>query len=350
MADHLKPTLTSTYSNFVAELDGRLDDVTVGFDPAVTTPINVPTNTIRWNSASNKWQKYDSSAWNDLTTSYAISISGNAGTVSNGLYSNGSYSNPSWLTSLDGSKINGSIAGNASTATKLATARNINGVAFDGSAAISVNTNSSLTFNTSGNGGISGSAFNGGSSLTVSYNTVGSPSTTGVNATGTWSINITGSAGSAATATDSTNTNNVAITNDVDSSATHYLYMGTGISGQNAVKVSSSKINFQPSSGDLTTAGNMTAYSDRRLKTDLEQIDNALDKLCDLTGYVFTRIDTGQRQTGLIAQDIEKVLPEAIGHNGEYMSVAYGNLAGLIVEAIKELRQEVNEIKLKINP
>jgi hypothetical protein len=349
MADHLKPTLTSTYSNFVAELDGRLDDVSAGFDPAVTTPTNVPTNTIRWNSSSNKWQKYNGTAWNDLTATYAISISGNAGTVTNGLYSNGSYSNPTWLTSLDGSKINGGIAGNAGTATRLATARNINGVAFDGSAAISVNTNSSLTFNTSGTGGVSGSSFNGGSSLTVSYNTVGAPSTSGANATGTWSISITGSASSATTATDSTNTTNVAVTDDVDSAATHYLYMGTGTTGQNPVKVSSSKINFQPSTGDLTTAGNMTAYSDRRLKTDLKQIDNALDKLCDLTGYVFTRIDTGQRQTGLIAQDIQKVLPEALGHNGEYMSVAYGNLAGLIVEAIKELREEVNEIKLKIN-
>ena len=347
MADHLKPTLTSTYSNFVAELDGRLDDVSAGFDPAVTTPINVPINTIRWNSASNKWQKYDGTAWNDLTATYSINISGNAGTVTNGLYSNASYSNPSWLTSLDGSKINGNIAGNASTATKLATPRNINGVAFDGSAAISVNTNNSLTFNTSGTGGISGSAFNGGGSLTVSYNTIGAPSISGVNATGTWSIDITGSA---ATATNSTNTTNVAITDDIGSSATHYLYMGTGTTGQNPVKISSSKINFQPSTGDLTTAGNMTAYSDRRLKTDLKQIDKALDKLCDLTGYVFTRTDTGQRQTGLIAQDVEKVLPEALGHNGEYMSVAYGNLAGLIVEAIKELRQQVNEIELKINP
>lgn len=350
MADHLKPTLTSTYSNFVAELDGRLDDVSAGFDPAVTTPTNVPTNTIRWNGASNKWQKYNGTSWNDLSTTYNISVSGNAGTVTNGLYSSGSYSNPTWLTSLDGSKINGGIAGNAGTATKLATARNINGVAFDGSAAISVNTSGALTFNTSGAGGTSGSAFNGGSSLTVSYNTIGAPSIGGMNATGTWSISVTGSASSATTAIDSTNTTNVAVTDDVDSVATHYLYMGTGTTGQNPVKVSSSKINFQPSTGDLTTAGNMTAYSDRRLKTDLKQIDNALDKLCDLTGYVFTRIDTGQRQTGLIAQDIEKVLPEALGHNGEYMSVAYGNLAGLIVEAIKELREEVNEIKLKINP
>ncbi len=55
MANHSLPTLTSTYTNFVSELDGRLDDLAVGLDPAVTTATNVPTNSVRWNSASNLW-------------------------------------------------------------------------------------------------------------------------------------------------------------------------------------------------------------------------------------------------------------------------------------------------------
>lgn len=348
MADHSKPTLTSTYANFVSELDGRLDDVSAGFDPAVTSATNVSTNTIRWNSASSKWQKYNGSAWNDLSATYSISITGNAGTVTNGIYTTGSYADPTWITSIAGSKVSGSISGNSGTATKLATARNINGVAFDGSAAISINTNNTITFNNGGTGGTSGSTFNGGSALTVSYNTVGAPSTTGTNASGTWGINITGSAASATSATNATNASNVAITDDVDSAATHYLYMGTGTTGNNATKVSSSKISFQPSTGDLTTAGNVTAYSDKTLKTDLQKIDNALNKVCSLTGYVFTRIDTGQRQTGLLAQDVQRELPEAVTE-GKYLSVAYGNLAGLIVEAIKELKQEVNELKAKID-
>ena len=59
MADHSKPLTTSTYANFVTELDGRFDDLSVGLDPAVTTATNLITNSIRWSSASLKWQKWD---------------------------------------------------------------------------------------------------------------------------------------------------------------------------------------------------------------------------------------------------------------------------------------------------
>lgn len=196
MADHSKPLLTSTYTNFVMEMDGRFDDLAVGLDPIVTTVTNVPTNTIRWSSTVNKWQKFNGSSWGDLSALYSINISGNAASVTNGLYSNGSYSDPSWLTALAGSKISGNISGNSGSATKLATARNINGVPFDGTAAISINTNNSVAFNTSGTGNASGSAFNGSGGVTVSYNTIGAPSTTGNNASGTWGINITGNAAS----------------------------------------------------------------------------------------------------------------------------------------------------------
>lgn len=348
MADHSKPTLTSTYSNFVTELDGRLDDISAGFDPAVISATNIPTNTIRFSSAVSKWQKYNGSAWNDLASIYSISISGNAATVTNGIYSTGSYANPTWITSIAGSKVTGDITGNAGSATKLATARNINGVAFDGTTAISINTNNSITFNNGGAGGASGSTFNGGSSLTISYNTIGAPSTTGANASGTWGINITGSASSASSATNATNSTYVNITDDVSSAATHYLYMGTSTSGNSQVKSSSSGLSFQPSTGNLTTSGDITAYSDKRLKTDLNQISDALDKLCKLTGYTFTRIDTKQKQTGLLAQDVKEVLPEAV-LEGQYLSVAYGNLAGLIVEAIKELKERVDILEAKID-
>jgi hypothetical protein len=98
-----------------------------------------------------------------------------------------------------------STTGNAATATALQTARTINSVSFDGTANISVNTNSALTFNNGGAGGASGSTFNGGSTLTVSYNTLGAPSVTGTGASGTWGISISGASastsGNAATAT-----------------------------------------------------------------------------------------------------------------------------------------------------
>jgi hypothetical protein len=194
MADHSKPTLTSAYADFVAELDARLDDLACGLDPAVTTANNVPTNATRWSSAAAKWQKYNGSAWIDLAATYAISISGNAGTVTNGVYTNGSYSDPTWITTLAGSKISGAITGNAASATVLQTARNINGVSFNGSANISINLNNNLTFNSTGSGSASGVNFNGGTATTISYNTIGAPSATGAGASGTWGISISGNA------------------------------------------------------------------------------------------------------------------------------------------------------------
>ena len=79
MADHSKPTTTSTYVNFVSELDGRLDDISLGLDPAVTTATNLATNSIRWTSASNKWQKYNGTTWADLSSAYTININGSVG-------------------------------------------------------------------------------------------------------------------------------------------------------------------------------------------------------------------------------------------------------------------------------
>lgn len=96
--------------------------------------------------------------------------------------------------------------------------------------------------------------------------------------------------------------------------------------------------------GDITATGNVTAYSDARLKTDITRIEGALDKIEKLAGYTFTRVDSGERQTGLLAQDVQAVLPEAVVE-GEYLSVAYGNMLGLVVEAINELRAELTALK-----
>jgi len=197
MADHSKPLTSSTYANFVTELDSRIDDVTAALDPAYTSPTNLVTNAVRFSSAAAKWQRWTGSAWVDLAASnnYSIDITGSATSVTNGVVTTGSYANPAWITSLAGTKVTGDIAGNAGTATALATARTINGTSFNGTAAITVNTNTNLTFNNTGSGAASGATFNGGTATTVSYNTVGAPSTTGASASGTWGININGTVG-----------------------------------------------------------------------------------------------------------------------------------------------------------
>jgi hypothetical protein len=102
-------------------------------------------------------------------------------------------------------------------------------------------------------------------------------------------------------------------------------------------------------SGNLTMLNNVTAYSDARLKTDIVKIENALDKVQQLNGYTYTRTDTGSKQTGVIAQEVMKVLPEVVmGSEDTHYSVAYGNMVGLLIEAIKEQQGQINELKLTI--
>ena len=89
--------------------------------------------------------------------------------------------------------------------------------------------------------------------------------------------------------------------------------------------------------------------SDERLKENVETIDNALDKVALMRGVYFDLIaKPGNRKIGLIAQEVEKVLPEVISTSpdGEGIkSIAYANVVGILVEAIKELKNEVDQLK-----
>jgi hypothetical protein len=94
-------------------------------------------------------------------------------------------------------------------------------------------------------------------------------------------------------------------------------------------------------SGNILATQNVTAYSDARVKANIEVIGNALAKVRAIRGVTFTRTDThdsAQRYAGVIAQEIEAVLPEVVGENGAGMKhVAYGNIVSLLIEAVKEL-------------
>ena len=110
---------------------------------------------------------------------------------------------------------------------------------------------------------------------------------------------------------------------------------------------------------NIWTSGNVTAYSDRRVKTNLELIPNALEKVQKLNGYTFDRTDVKHnelgevigavRQTGVVAQEVLEVLPEAVtGSEEEHYSVAYGNMVGLLIEAIKEQQTQIEELSSQI--
>ena len=110
-------------------------------------------------------------------------------------------------------------------------------------------------------------------------------------------------------------------------------------------------------SGNLVVGGNVTAFgspSDIRLKENIEVIPDALDKVKQLRGVTFNYKKDGNKSTGLIAQDLEKVLPDAVYvtsdvDDGEdkHLAVRYGNTVGLLVEAIKELSVKIEKLEGK---
>jgi len=105
--------------------------------------------------------------------------------------------------------------------------------------------------------------------------------------------------------------------------------------------------------GAITSDGDITAFnsaSDRKLKENIEVIDNAIDKVMTLSGYTFNYIGREEKMSGVMADEVESVLPEVVYEfDGEYKAVRYGNMMGLIIEAIKDLKSDINELKEKIN-
>jgi hypothetical protein len=108
----------------------------------------------------------------------------------------------------------------------------------------------------------------------------------------------------------------------------------------------------------IWTSGDVTAFSDRAVKKDLEPISDAVNKVKQITGYTYERIDRVvdetdeegpvRRQAGVVAQEVEKVLPEVVKGEEGTKSVAYGNMVALLVEAIKEQQEQIDTLKQEI--
>ena len=139
------------------------------------------------------------------------------------------------------------------------------------------------------------------------------------------------------------------ITDDTTTNATRYILFDDVTSGSlTAVNVSSTKLTYNPSTG-TASATVFSATSDERLKDEITIITDALAKIKQLRGVNYKWKDSGFAGTGLIAQDVQKVAAEAVvvAPNGD-LSVAYGNLLGLLVEGMKDLAAQVEELKLKV--
>ena len=204
-------------------------------------------------------------------------------------------------------------------------------------------------------------------------------SSAGVSVTGTLSVSGTSAFTGAITSDNGVTVGSTVITNgsythpgnltfDVDGDLTidvdgDDIILGAGTSGQfggftntsgnliiksgttTAATFSGANVTFAGTlaSGAITSSGDVTAFSDMRIKHDIETIEGALAKVSDMRGVYFKR-NNGEAGTGVIAQEIENILPEVV-KDGEYKSVAYGNMVGILIEAIKELKAEVEKLK-----
>jgi len=170
-------------------------------------------------------------------------------------------------------------------------------------------------------------------------------------------VNIT--AGTGLTGTLETLTGTHTQTLNVDFSTTS-LTIGqlTGGGADNILTVNGKNVDGQSivAAGDIVAMNNA---SDDRLKTNTNKINNALDKVASLEGFSFDWNDaakevgiTGEEQVGLSAQSLEKVLPQVVKGlpDSDYKMVDYQKIVPLLVEAIKELKSEIEELKGKQDP
>ena len=128
---------------------------------------------------------------------------------------------------------------------------------------------------------------------------------------------------------------------DVSSDVTGDLVIYCGTDGAHAGTKNSTF-----TGDDLTVQGDINSISDVRTKENIVTVESGLDLVSQLRGVWYNKIGEEDRKVGVIAQEVEKVLPEVVSTDGDGMkAVDYGKMVGVLIEAIKELKQEIKELK-----
>ena len=128
-----------------------------------------------------------------------------------------------------------------------------------------------------------------------------------------------------------------------DTSATNYTTAALTVTGGIGIGMTS---HFEK---DIICNGSVTANSDARLKDDIETIDDGLEKVLQLRGVSYIKKDSGRREVGVIAQEVEEVIPEVVRTNEDGIkSVSYGNMVSVLIEAVKELTEKVESLESEV--
>ena len=139
----------------------------------------------------------------------------------------------------------------------------------------------------------------------------------------------------------------VLLTDAGSSSATHYIPFAANATGNEGLKTDADtgeELTYVPSTGVLS-AKEFDTLSDARYKADIETIEGAMDKLNNLRGVEYNWKSNGDASVGVIAQEVQAVYPQLTTESEERLSVNYNGLVGLLIQAVKELSAEVEELK-----
>ena len=333
-SDFSKPQSSDLYTSIPSEINAINADLSKGLDPATSSPINVPTNALRWNSANGYWEKFSGTVWSAMAAIYnicaatavklaiarAIAFSGDVAGTGN---FDGSQ-NISIALTLPNVNANPGTAG-SSTQVPVVTSNSKGQITGISLAAIAFPAAPvSSVFGRTGAVALALSDVVGALGYTP-------PTPIGGGASGTWGINVSGTAYNitAYTINQSLGTGNTP------------TFAGLAINGQ------------------MTATGNITAYySDDRLKTRLGYIEDALGKVKQLSGFYYEANKAAQslgykkvREVGVSAQQVQSVLPEAVAPapiDAKYLTVRYERLTALLIEAIKELDARVDSLSKEV--
>jgi hypothetical protein len=135
----------------------------------------------------------------------------------------------------------------------------------------------------------------------------------------------------------------------------HYA-VNMGLDADNVIRIggwSMSANRFQmDASGNLTMSGDITAYSDARIKENVVTVEDAIDRVQKMRGVFYNRTDSDdkKRKVGVIAQEMMEVLPEVVNQDNDGMyNVSYGNIVGVLIEAIKEQQLQIEKLQNKLD-